>query len=153
MLYTVGDAAAGPLVETDHIFRIAIADGQEIAKLALAGGIIGQQIGGLYIDYQVATSGYEINLTSSWLLTREYFEATVQEMQVHGVFYEFVDVALEIEAKMAVAQAKILKIVFVANLKRASYVFWLYLINTAKINILFGITNKNARITQSFKRR
>lgn len=65
MLYTVGDAAAGPLVETDHIFRIAIADGQEIAKLALAGGIIGQQIGGLYIDYQVATSGYEINLTSS----------------------------------------------------------------------------------------
>ena len=42
MLYTVGDAAAGPLVKTDHIFRIAIADGQEIAKLALAGGIIGQ---------------------------------------------------------------------------------------------------------------
>ena len=73
-------------------------------------------------------------------------------MQVHGVFYEFVDVALEIEAKMAVAQAKILKIVFVANLKRASYVFWLYLINTAKINILFGITNKNARKTRSFKR-
>ena len=53
MLYTVGDAAAGPLVETDHIFRIAIADGQEIAKLALAGGIIGQQIGGLYIDYSI----------------------------------------------------------------------------------------------------
>ena len=65
MLYTVGDAAAGPLVKADHIFGIAIADGQEIAKLALAGGIIGQQIGGLYIDYQVATSGYEINLTSS----------------------------------------------------------------------------------------
>ena len=42
MLYAVGDAAAGPLVKTDHIFRIAIADGQEIAKLALAGGIIGQ---------------------------------------------------------------------------------------------------------------
>ena len=39
-------------------------------------------------------------------------------MQVHSVFYEFVDVALEVEAKMAVAQAKILKIVFVANLKR-----------------------------------
>ena len=65
MLYAIGDAAAGPFVETDHIFRIAIANGQEIAKLALAGGIIGQQIGGLYIDYQVATSGYEINLTPS----------------------------------------------------------------------------------------
>ena len=150
MLYTVGDAAAGPLVETDHIFRIAIADGQEIAKLALAGGIIGQQIGGLYIDYQVATSGYEINLTSSWLLACEHFEATVQEMQIHSVFYEFVDVALEVEAKMAVAQAKILKIVFVANLKRASYVFWLYLINTAKINILFGITNKKKRENAKF---
>ena len=42
MLYAVGDATAGPFVETDHIFRIAVADGQEIAKLALAGGIIGQ---------------------------------------------------------------------------------------------------------------
>ena len=118
MLYAVGDAAAGPLVKTDHIFRIAIADGQEIAKLALAGGIIGQQIGGLYIDYQVATTGYEINLTTSGLLTRKHLETTMQEMQVHGVLYEFVDVALEVEAKMAVAQSEVFKIVFIANLKR-----------------------------------
>ena len=45
MLYAVGDATAGPFVETDYIFRIAVADGQEIAKLASAGCIIGKQIG------------------------------------------------------------------------------------------------------------
>ena len=85
MLYAICDAATGPLIETDHIFGIVVADSQEVAKLALAGGIIGQQIGGLYIDYQVATSGYEINLTTSRLLTREHLEAAVQEMQIDSI--------------------------------------------------------------------
>ena len=118
MLYAVGDAAAGPLIETDHIFGIVVADGQEIAKLALAGCVVGQQIGGLYIDYQVATTGYEINLTTSGLLTRKHLETTMQEMQIDSILNEFVDVALEVEAKMAVAQSEVFKIVFIANLKR-----------------------------------
>ena len=38
-------------------------------------------------------------------------------MQIDSILNEFVDVALEVEAKMAVTQAEIFKIVFVANLK------------------------------------
>ena len=39
-------------------------------------------------------------------------------MQIDSILNEFVDVALEVEAKMAVTQAEVFKIVFVANLKR-----------------------------------
>ena len=42
MLYAICDAATGPLIETDHIFGIVVADSQEVAKLALAGCVIGQ---------------------------------------------------------------------------------------------------------------
>ena len=38
-------------------------------------------------------------------------------MQIDSILNEFVDVALEVEAKMTVAQAEVFKIVFVANLK------------------------------------
>ena len=42
MLYAISDAATDPLIETDHIFGIVVADSQEVAKLALAGCVIGQ---------------------------------------------------------------------------------------------------------------
>ena len=38
-------------------------------------------------------------------------------MQIDSILNEFVDVALEVEAKMTVTQAEVFKIVFVANLK------------------------------------
>ena len=31
MLYAISDAATGPLIETDHIFGIVVADSQEVA--------------------------------------------------------------------------------------------------------------------------
>ena len=31
MLYAICDAATGPLIETDHIFGIVVADSQEVA--------------------------------------------------------------------------------------------------------------------------
>ena len=77
MLYALSDASTGPFVETDHIFGIAVADGQEIAKLPLAGCLIGQLIGGLYIDNKVATTCYEINLTTSGLLAGKHLEAAM----------------------------------------------------------------------------
>ena len=39
-------------------------------------------------------------------------------MQVHSILNEFVDVTLQVEAKVTVSQAEILKIVFITNLKR-----------------------------------
>ena len=42
MLYAISDAATDPLIETDHIFGIVVADSQEVAKLALAGCVIRQ---------------------------------------------------------------------------------------------------------------
>ena len=39
-------------------------------------------------------------------------------MQVDSVLNEFVDVTLQVEAKVTVSQAEILKVVFVTNLKR-----------------------------------
>ena len=38
-------------------------------------------------------------------------------MQIDSILNEFVDVALEVEAKMTVTQAEVFKIVFVAILK------------------------------------
>ena len=35
MLYAICDAATGPLIETDHIFGIVVADSQEVAHALL----------------------------------------------------------------------------------------------------------------------
>ena len=91
-------AAAGPFVKADDILGIVVADGEEIAKLPLAGGFAVHPVGGLHIHHGVIAACYEINLAAAGQLAGEYVETLVKQMQVDGILDEFADVVLHTDA-------------------------------------------------------